>query len=201
MAQATRRATGSRALSAGWRRDRPAPRERREKKRHRPRRRFPDFSGSSSTSDSAHSFRVFKNFSSPRSTYRSSTTVSDPKRQFFSIVWRVRGTVYPGWTDPSASRPARPRAAPPSRRAPPRLDLPVYPGFEFDRSVYMGIALFVLPETSPGVSFDSLEGMRKGSILANLPVGVSSCLSPPRLAAPPCAAPPRLTRDMFGFWI
>ena len=49
--------------------------------------------------------------------------------------------------DPSASRPARPRPAPPSRRAPPRPDPPVvYPGFGLDKCLCSEIPGYALHE-------------------------------------------------------
>ena len=78
--------------SAGWRRDGPAPRERCEKKRRRPRRRLPDFSDSSPTSNNAQlpqlqivfSFHVFKNslFQEVHAVHQEPD--SDPERQVIS---------------------------------------------------------------------------------------------------------------------
>ena len=60
----------------------------------------------------------------------------------------------------------------------------------------------MLPETSPGV-FSSMVCRVSGRVVfwSNRPVGVPSCPSLPRPAAPPCAAPPRPARGMFGFRI
>ena len=69
-------------------------------------------------------------------------------------------------------------------------------------SVCIGIRVFVLPETCAG-GFLSMVWRVTGTFVfwANRPVGVPSCPSPPRPAAPPCTAPSRPACGMSGFWI
>ena len=50
------------------------------------------------------------------------------------------------------------------------------------------------------VLYDALGGTRDGCPLGES-FGVPSCFSPPRHAAPPCAAPIRSARNMSGVWI
>ena len=65
--------------------------------------------------------------------------------------------------------------------------------------VYIGFRLFMLQETRPR-GFSSIVWGVKGSVVfwANRPVGVPSCSSPLRPAAPPCTAPPRPACSMSG---
>ena len=65
-----------------------------------------------------------------------SWVVSIVVRERYDAAWLLvgyEGQLSPRQTDPSASRPARPRAAPPPRRAPLRPNPPEeYPSFGFD---------------------------------------------------------------------
>ena len=68
-------------------------------------------------------------------------------------------------------------------------------------SVCMGF-LFVLPRERLGGYPTIVWGLGRSVVsLASRPVGVPSCLFPPRPAVPPCAAPSRPARGMSGFWI
>ena len=69
-------------------------------------------------------------------------------------------------------------------------------------SVYMGFCLFVLAKIRSG-QLSSIPWRARGTVgfWATRPVGVLFCPAPPRPAAPPCAAPTRIARGMFGFWI
>ena len=62
--------------------------------------------------------------------------------------------------------------------------------------------MFALAKRRSGQLSSMLWGAR-GTVVhwANRPVGVRSCLVPPRPAAPLRAAPNRSARSMFGFWI
>ena len=113
------------------------------------------------------------------------------QNRMLSRLWRNS----PGRTDPSASRPAWLRSAPPPRRAPLRPDPPVVcPGLVFDR--YIGFRVFVLPKNRSGqFIFDAMEDLP----WANQAVGFPSCPAALRPAAPQCATPPGPTRCMSGF--
>ena len=65
-------------------------------------------------------------------------------------------------------------------------------------SVYIGIRLFVLPETRPR-EFSSIVWKIRRTVVfwANRPAGVPSCPSALRPAAPPCAARPRPTYSWY----
>ena len=68
--------------------------------------------------------------------------------------------------------------------------------------VYIAFRLFVLLKKCSG-QFCSMPWKVRGTVVseANPCVGVPSCPVPPRPAVPPCAAPSRRARGMFGFWI
>ena len=68
-------------------------------------------------------------------------------------------------------------------------------------SVYIGFPLFVLTKGRSGQLSTIPRGSR-GTVgfWATRPVGVLFCPAPLRAAAPPCAAPTRTARGMFGFW-
>ena len=68
--------------------------------------------------------------------------------------------------------------------------------------IYIGFCLFVLAKRRSG-QLSSMPLRARGSVVswANRPVDVPSCPAPSRIAAPPCAAPPRPACGMSGFWI
>ena len=72
----------------------------------------------------------------------------------------------------------------------------------FPPSVYIGFRLFVLPKGHPG-QMSSMPWGARGMVdsWANRSVGGPFCHAPPRPAALPCAALPRPTRALSGFWI
>ena len=109
------------------------------------------------------------------------------------FLWFARASgvqFFPGQTDPSASRSARPAipAAPPCVQL--RPDRPVVCWvLGFEKSVYIGFRLFVFSRKRSGqLSSMSCEARGSDVSWANRPVGVPSCPVPPRLAASPCAA-------------
>ena len=68
-------------------------------------------------------------------------------------------------------------------------------------SGYIGFPSFVLAKGRSGQLSTILWGATGTvSFCATRPVGVLFCPAPPRPAAPPCAAPTRTARGMFGFW-
>ena len=75
-------------------------------------------------------------------------------------------------------------------------------GFCSSIGLHRNSSVRVSRDTPRRICYDGLVG-KKGSVVfsANRPVGVLSCPSPPRPAAPPCAAPSRPIRGMSRFWI
>ena len=67
-------------------------------------------------------------------------------------------------------------------------------------SVYIGFPLFVLVKGRSG-QLSTIPKRARGTVgfWATRPVGILFCPAQPRPAAPPCAAPTRTARDMFGF--
>ena len=68
-------------------------------------------------------------------------------------------------------------------------------------SVYIGFPLFVLAKRRSG-QLSTIPWRARGTVgfLATRPVGILFCPALLRPAAPPCAAPTRTARGMFGFW-
>ena len=109
--------------------------------------------------------------------------------------------MFPGRIILLAPNPARPRpAAPPGAPTRPARDMS---GFWFDRSVYIGFRLFVLPKRRPGQCLRFAGEQEGGLFLAGSTRrrhGVPIYAAPPPLA-PPCAAPTRTARSVCGFLI